>query len=533
MNLRKLSTAVMFGCISAIGLTGCEGVESQADRADRRIDDAVTQAVEQLRVGDAAGAAQTLQPVRQQTDASAAGRVRGHAMLAEADLAQALQLLKDVDAAHVQATTLAWQIDQLADRMHAAATSAQAYQAMDPSETRQQVTQSAKAIQGGADSPVWYPDEDGDGDIPTLSQLDQTISRLQGEITRKRQQIEQLTAQRNQLNKEAQDTFARANELTGQEAVDEFRKGTQIRHNVATIAIQIDQINYQLGPLLSDLSVAEAQRKVLQAAVEKRQQQSEAIAKNWDDISAQADQQRTLARQIAGNGQAPEGVPTINELAAQLSTVIDQAWQKRQQAHSLLQSAIEHSSTAATSAQQLEKTLSERIRTQEASKPAFEGLKKIHNAQIYRLAELNARHHLATSWAGHAAMLRLQQQARDKVQTVSQIVPQLTMPASLAAADLDQRVQQTRQAMTTAFEEAVELAGTIAEAPGADADQRNAASITRALTLYAWGMALRDAGDTQAADARIAQANELLPKGDDVALPPLPAGLSRRTGTQQ
>lgn len=532
LSLKTLSTAMLLGWVSVMG-PGCEGVESDADRADRRVGQAVDHAVEQMRRGDPAAAAAAVHPVQQeQADASAIGKIRAHAILANTDLAQAMQLLQEVDADQVEATTLIWQIDQLIDAMRTAAAAAESYKAFNPEETQQQIAQATRDVQGGPDNPVWFEDPAGDGDVPSLSRLEQTISRLQGEISRRRQQIEQLTSERNELNEQAQATFARANEMQGQQAVDVFREGTELRHKSATVAIQIEQINHELVPLNSELSIAQAQHKVLEKAIADNQTQNKELADHWEQVNQQIEQQQQVARQIAQDGQLPQisdgqgkpaEVESITDKSERLASIVDRAWEKRQRAHSLLQSAITHSDTAASTALQLERTLTERARTQLASRDAFDTLRTVHDPDVYRLTQLNARHHLATSWASHANLLGLQQQAAREMQEVASTLPQVRVPQALAATDLDQRVQVARQSTTEAFQQAVQLAEDIIQAPGASADQRNSAAINKALSLYAWSISLRNAGDDPAAQSRLAEARATVPTGDDAVLPSLPA----------
>lgn len=526
LSLKKLSTVMVLGCVSAIGVgtTGCEGVESSADQADRRVAQAVDQAVEQMRRRDPSAAAAAVRPVQQQqTEASAIGKIRAHSILADADLAQAIEILQELDVAQVDATTVTWQIDQLVDRMRAAAAAAESYKSLNPSEVQQQVTKATRDVQGGPDNPVWFEDETGNADIPSLSQLEQTISRLQGEVSRRRQQIEQLTTQRKEINEQAQAAFARANDLQGQQAVDVFREGTELRHQAATIAIKVEQINQELVPLNSDLSIAEAQRDILQKAIQANEDQNKALAENWQQVEQQISQQQTLARQIAGSGQPANGdVETVAQKSEKLAAIVTSAWEKRQRAHSLLDSAISHADTAASTALQLDRTLTDRGRTQVASRSAFDTIRTIHDADVYRLTQLNARHQLATSWANHAALLGLQQRVAQRVQDVAESIPQFQVPQALAGTDRDQQLQAARQAMTDAFQQAVRLAEDIIEAPGASAAQRNAAAINKALTLYAWSIALRNAGDTQGAQTRITEARAAVPAGEGVILPALP-----------
>lgn len=531
-SLKKLSTVMMLGCVSALGFgtAGCEGVESESDRADRQISQAVNAAVEQMRVGDPAAAAATVRPIQQQqAEASAIGKIHAHAMLAEADLAQAIQILQELDADQVSATTLSWQIDQLMDRMRAAGLSAESYKAFNPQETQQQVVQAIRNVQGGPDNPIWF---EGDADVPSLSQLEQTISRLQGEISRRRQQIEQLTAERKEINNQAEALFAKANDLQGQEAVDVFRQGTELRHQASTLGIRIEQLNHELVPLNSELSIAESQRKILQQAIAAHEKQNKDLEQNWQQIGEQIEQQQSLARQIAGNGQGQGDVETVSQKVDQLASLINNAWEKRQRAHSLLESAIAHAETATSTALQLERTMTERARTQVATRQAFDTIRAVHDPDVYRLVQLNARHHLASSWANHANLLGLQQRAAERFQEVAEIVPQLPIPQVLAPGNLDQQLAAARQAMTDAFQQAVQLAEDIVEAPGASADQRNSASINKALTLYTWSIALRNAGDTQGAEARLTQARAAVPTADGAVLPPLPEDIRSTGGTQ-
>lgn len=535
-SLRKLSTYCLLGSVSALSLvTGCEGLESDSDQADRKAEQAVQAGLTKLQSGAPAEASASIQPVANEQALSAMGKARAMGVLAETELASAKKILDELATSRVNASAYAWQMDQLISKLGEVTQLGASYRSFDPADPKAQIQEAVKKAQGAPNAPIWFEDPTGNGDLPSLSQINQTISQLEGQISDRRQKIAELTKQRDELNKQAQDELDKVGQLSGQAAVDQFRRGTDLRQRAATISSQIQQLNHQLMPLTADLEVAQSHKKIVEEAIARYQEQNKQLEETWKTITAQADEQQRIARELLNDR---KDMASITTYADQLATIIDEAGTAREKANQHLQEAIRYASQAASSADSAVTGYSQRATANPNSKPAFDVLRGTYNSSHFKLIQLRAQHLLATSLADQAALLGLQANAATKLDPLVK-QGQMTLPASLARTDLANELQAARQAADEAFTAAAELAEDIVGAPASTDQQQATAQVYRALTEHAWTVAKRTAGDNQAAEQHLAAAKAAVQAAMDLkaVMPPLPAELNvaaatpARTGT--
>ncbi len=532
-KLVLMSVAASVSGALLAGAIGCDAVENAESRASRQVNQASDEAMRALGSGDANAAARSLSGIDQ--SASASARARAHALLAQADFDRAQPLLEELDAAQVRAATLAWEIDQLLLRMRDAASTARNLQHLDPKPVRDQAAQSIRGIQGDANTPVWVKGPDDSADVPTLSQVNQRISQLEGEIAKRKERISQLAEQRKKINAEAQELVEKSNQTPGQAGVDLFRQATQLRQQASLLGIQINSVNAELIPLNNDLSVAQAQREVLQQAVGRIEKQDQALSEAWKEIGQEIDGQDQLARAIL---QSVGGLPSEGQTDADrqqsiqakleaLQKLIAESTTTQDQANQYLRDAAQNAASAAQQAQAAATQFQTRGNTLTQSRPAFQSLTKANDANAYRLKELTIRQTLANSLAGRAAVLAMAVDAQTRLQELAQQT-KVPLPQGLIDPQLAAELAEARQATTDALTETLTLAETVKEAGGASPEQRNAARVASVIARYAWVTHARAAGDAATADAQLEQARQEVREAAEnrAVFPPLPAELN-------
>lgn len=522
-SLKKFSAYCLLGSVSALPLlAGCDAVESESDQADRKAEAAVQTGLTSLRSGQAGEASAAIRPVTSDQALSAMGKARAAGMLAEAELTSARQLLENLATVQVDATATAWKLEQLISKFGSVTELAGSYSSFEPAEPKANVQKEIQRAQGSPTAPVWFEDPAGDSDLPSLSQVNQSISQLEGQISDRRQKIAELTKQRDELNQQAQELIAKANEMNGQEAVDQFRRGTQIRQQAANASSEIDQLNHQLMPLTADLEVSQSHKKIIEEAIARYQEQSKALDEAWKTISGQQQAQGELARNLLNS--TSDEMPSILTHADRLAELVEAGTGDRETVHQHLEEAISYASQAASAAETARTGLSQRATANPNSKPAFDNLRETFNSSHFKLIQLNAQHALATSLANQAALLGMQVRA---AQTLDPLVRagQMTLPPSLAQADLQVQWGTIKERAEEAFVAATELSEDIVGAPASSSEQQGTAQVLRALTEHAWAVAKRTAGEEQAAAQHVAAARTAAQAAADLkaVLPPLPA----------
>ncbi|MCC6239555.1 MAG: hypothetical protein IT448_04570 [Phycisphaerales bacterium] len=537
MILSLKSKLVLVSAVASVsaallsGMAGCDAVESSQGQANRKVAAATEQATRDLSRGDSQAAARVLGAVDDAAGASA--KAQAYAVLAETGLSQAQPILTELEENYIRAAGISWDIDQSLAQLKAVTELTQILSQQDSRDVQAEVAKSVKNIQGDADAKNWVSYNDDAASVPTLTSVNQRISQLQGEIAKRKEKISQLADQRKKLGEQAQALVDKANQTPGQAGVDTFRNATQIRQQASVVGIEIDTINTQLIPLNNDLAVANAQREVLQRAVTRVGEIGNAQTQQQVAVNQQVAGQNQLAQQILQAGTTGQGAgdldaksQSIQAKMAELTTMLKEAGSLSEKANQLLVEAAKDAASAAQNALTLGPTLQTKGREQQASKAAFDAIQKTIDPNSYRLQELNIRQILASNLAHRADALNSAVQLQGRLQTIAQSA-KLTLPSGLIDAQLSTELSEARGAANQAFQEAAELAQSIAEAGSATADQKNSARIAGALVRYSWAISARSANDIQTADVQLTAAKEAIGQAmaGNASLPMLPSEL--------
>jgi len=168
------SAAILALAISALTIGGCEKVESESARADKRVAQHIRKGEQSLNVGVAdeksvrAAEDALAQAVGEKT-ASSMTKARANSLLGQAQFEQAKLLIRQIDHNETEIAGVVWEIGRQASTIESASAVIEAMNKRNPAPTLEAVDKQKKKAEGGADEPLWAEKTS----IPTLSAVAQ------------------------------------------------------------------------------------------------------------------------------------------------------------------------------------------------------------------------------------------------------------------------------------------------------------------------------------------------------------------------
>lgn len=521
--------------LAAMFLPGCDNQQNQADKQ-------VQQELAQARLlllsakpGDADQAYQKLQEAAANAAASDDVRAAAKAALAQAELDMAQSFMRQLERAEMDLARVVWEISQLAEQIRTCGSIVSGYLKYDPQPARQNVADRIAQVQGGPGKPEWIRHDNAV--IPTLSAVRQEISRLEGQIASTQEQIRTLSEQRSRLLEQAEQAAAQAERLKGDQALEVFKRSSDLRRQAGDLAVEIDKLQSQARRLQNDLAIAQGQQAVLNEVIEQLEHQAATQQTAWKHVDQQIAAQRALAWQILGAGESTGGASgpaasgTIVQKSAEMSRLAGQVQQLRSQALLNASNAARLFEEAYRAADQFRISMERQISDpRNIGRPEADAWKRMVaslNPAQFRLQQAAAQRAVGDLHASAAASLGRRIALRQLLKLALAEL-NLPMPAEIADDTLDQARTQALEQAGSAYRDSDELLTNVAE--GQTSEQLQAtAMISRALTLYAWAQLDRQAGDQTQASEKIQQAIQQrnLAAERNFPLPALPAELGQ------
>lgn len=520
------------------------GCDTSANRADRAAAEQVAEARDTLaKGGDAAQARQLLESAAGSAT-NATTKVQAKSLLGQVLMRDARDLAWEVDRLDRDAQRLCTEITQLAGQVQLSAQLAAGYAQLNPQPVTESLRQRADEARGGADRPVWF---ESDGvKFPSLTAASQQISRLEGEVAAKQEEIRQLESQRVAALKAADEAAAVAEQSTGRASVEATTRSSNARRQASDLGTQIEMLNASLQPILQQLAIANAQKQYVSNAAAQLDQQSKLLQQGWETIQKSGAQQAELAKRITSetgkgvNLQPIEGVQvqafpaaSIEEKAARLAEIVAQADEKRARLIEMLGEAAKHLGDAAQAAV-AERGEIQRIQGENPSAPAGQqaAWKATRNALspgLYQVDQAEAFRMLAATHQNHASILQARIKSAEAVRTALEAAG-LPVPAPLQNGALMEKYTTAMKEADAAYKEADDLLDSVVKGNAElEADRGAVASARpqRLYGLYRWSVLAADMGDTEAAKAHLESAkNEIADAvNQQVRLPRLPPEL--------
>lgn len=309
----RKSAASIFAasCFAVAGLMfgGAAGCEREDERADRAVEETIRgTAAEQ---GEAAVAG--FEKASKEAGASPAATAHAKALLAQAQVEQARQILHKVDAKEAEVARLVFEIGNLAAQVQSSNALIAGYQELAPKATGavgKLLTEQRGAVQGDGASATLTEG------LPALSGATEQAGKLTEEIGGLEAKIAELRTARAAADKKASDLLRQSRRTTGRKSVDLFSKSAAEAKRAAALANQADGLDHKLRRLKQDLALAEAQSKQLESAVTSLTSRIEQNEKSQEEIQALIENHRALQQSLVYGGDAPPPAAAPAEDAA-------------------------------------------------------------------------------------------------------------------------------------------------------------------------------------------------------------------------
>lgn len=540
---RPLAIAAIAAAV-AVASTLTAGCDSAANQSDRSAAAQVADARDALAKGSDPAQAQQLLESAAGSATDATTKVQAKSLLGQVLMRDARDLSWEVDRLDRDAQRLCTEITQLSGQVQLSAQLAQGYAQLNPQPVIDSLRSRADEARGGADRPVWF---DSDGvKFPSLTAAAQQISKLEGEIAAKQEEIRQLDSQRVAALKVAEDSAAEAEQASGRAAVDAFARSSNARRQASDLGTQIEMVNADLRPLQEQLAIANAQKQYVGNAAAQLEEQSKLLQQGWETIQKSGAQQLELARRItseAGKGvalQPIEGVQvqalpaaSMEEKAAKLAEIVAQADENRSKLVELLGEAAKHLGDAAQAAVsergELQRVEGEYPSAPTGQRAAWKATRNALSPGMYQVDQAEAFRMLGATHQNHAFMLQARIKAAEAARTALEAA-KLPVPAPLQNGALMEKYTTAMKEADAAYKEADDLLDSVVKG-NAELDNDRAAVAAarpqRLYGLYRWAGLAADMGDAEAAKAHMESAkNEIADAvSQQVRLPRLPQEL--------
>lgn len=492
------------------GVLGCD--DSLGN--DKQVRRAIVEAREASAEGNDADALQKLTEAAGNTGASPAASAQAKSVLGAAEMAEAQRLMQTVDANNREIARLVHEIGILGGAIAKSNLKMDRYRGLEPTAAREQAKQKIEEVQGSGDDQVWIAADNAN--IPTLAAVKQEVSRLQGEIAKRQEQVKTLEKQRQAAAAEADKHREAAENAQGQQRVAVVKQAAEAAKQAADIATKIDVLQASIVPLQRDLAVAQAQQAAAAGAIESYKRQIESLDSGWKGIEQQIATQAQIARNVLGapDASAPVGddapaiANTVNEKAAQLKQISDATTDTFNEADQRLDNAITHYSGAVTAAGQLARDVQTKREGVERNSPyykAFDELMLTVNPASYKLGQAQANQLRATVNTSQAISLLGQQRMMETLEPVL-AAAKLEMPQSLDPQALPAEIKRTVEKANATYDEAATLYLDVSDQAPQELSAKDAARVGRIFALYGKVMLARATGNPEEAQQFLAEA---------------------------
>lgn len=413
------------------------------------------------------------------------------------------------------------------------------YNANNPSQTITDIERMIRSIQGDAQNSTWSPVgktvnlagqvitvSSRTSGLPTLAAIKQQISRLEGEIASRREQLSRLTSDRQTALTEAEKKFAESEKTQGQASIGLFKEGTEYRRKSEEIGMQMDLVQEQLNRLEADLAIARGQQEATTAAIKQLQDQIANLQAGWKASQDAMARQAVVAETALKGGEpitmsietAVTDIAKKLVLAESLRTKVIEDWE---QAAKFYKQAVDAARTVGTD---------KRVTSPPPGNKPYKDLKESVHSSRFNLPLAGVQRAMGTIAAEKAALsLEIERVLADTKKELS--VANLGVPSDLPVITMD----EIRSSLYAAEENLNESNNTLINVDSGDTPQPlvRLSKQSRLITLYrlieleSLKQRVNVSTDPGALNALTKQAAELKQEmqASGIALPPLPESL--------
>lgn len=498
---------------------------------------------------------QALTTLSQSDAVPAAVKASAKNLLAESEIDAARTKLRDVDLKEVQVIRLLGEIRSIAATVAANNAAAANYRALST-----QASGTSKAgweklaatVQGSGGESDWVGGEGAK--IPALSAAEAHAAQVKGEIDKLQAQLDQMMAERQAAAQKAAGLFRQTDQAKGTQAVTLFTQAWQSQKAATDLGAKASAVQAKLVVLNQQLMLAQQQQKIAQGAVEELKKQAAQAVASADSLNKVADAQVALSKSLVsaaepaeaampatapttaeGSGEvtaaaAPPaqgfGLPhrSLTAKAADLAALTQSIRTGRQEAITLINSAITHYGEAQNLAGGVIQSMQQAGSSQNGPNPALTGLQDAFHKSTNTLQIANARLLLASIQQDAAHSLAARQElatyAGDALKAAG-----VAAPTGLVDPAIAQELQQAREDAEAQYSQVIDSVEPLEGGGGAGVAAQNGRNAygLHGVALVGRSLLRRSLPTPDAAqkgDADLAAANNLIANhAQDAAFP--------------
>ncbi|HSI35775.1 MAG TPA: hypothetical protein VK986_19490 [Tepidisphaeraceae bacterium] len=497
--LRPLAHAALAGLLLTAGL-GCEGFESDTQKADKKVRAAATQTAANLRRATEAnlqGAVKDLNAALKEKDADEARRIQARSLLAQSEFELGDRAAIDLIGLESLIAGKIWEVGQAGDRVQAINLEVDALNLAKPDETLAAIAKQRADLAAAADAAA------------------KKAGELQSQIEKAKGEIAELAKQQAALRAQADADRTRAATLKGKEQADVLdavteavRKAENLGHEIFKRAGALtplpdstsdtpwaDPKNKPLLPLERDMAVENQKKASAEQAIAGLAATEKTVNDEWANVQAKVAERQQAAK----------------DTGAQLAAKADELAKLEADAAALRDTALKHYKNAetawATTVTEAKK-LGERMQKWSADQSyarlpesgAWKQLGEVYNNHYFRLLQGRALDRQGTRKAALAVLTDA------KAQTAARVAPILTKASVPAPATLNVPPgDPEKTAAKASFDAALVLYKDVFDLGVNPAALKDAALLSNMFTLYAEYQLTQDAAKLQAAKSAMTE----------------------------
>jgi hypothetical protein len=511
-------------------VTGCDNGQNEADKQTRAD---LTEAQQKTSEGDTVTANAKLTSAAGNAAASAGLRASAKASLAQAEFEAGQNIVAKIDMMERDLSRVAFEIGQLANQIRISSAEVTSSREYDPKPAKDAINSAIADAQGGPDKPAWFTQ--GNAVLPTLTAANDQVVKLQADLSQKQDQVKNLTQQRGVLLDQAEQATAQVDQLKGNQALDVFKRASDLRRQAGEISVQIDTLQNDIATVQDNLSVAQAQQAAASDAVTQLKDQIATLDKTWAEVDAKAADHQKLAADILGGASASAAAGSsaggsITQKAAEWSRLTKEIRDMRNDAEAKLGDAARSFDDARKAADELRKDLSDQItdpkNTGRPEIAAWENARLAMDPAQFRLQFATAQRALGELHLSEATSAGIRASVVASLQSALEGTS-LRVPPELLAGDLSTERSNALKSADAALHESDDSLENIINGRSDIKNIATTAKIARALTLYDWSQVSRQMGNPADAKAHLTAATEARNSAaeDNAIIPAMPAEL--------
>jgi hypothetical protein len=437
----------------------CDTMESDAAKADRRVQKSVETSMEKRQVPTTqslSAATAELAKAANESDASLTSKIQAKSMLAEAEFEAGDRDARELAKLDPAIGRAMWEISQTAAQIQRLNGSAKALQANDPQTTLKAIAdQRAKMVS-------------------VSEEAAKKAAELQGAIDKIKAEVATLTQQKDAAMTEADSNSDKATKASEKEAASLLDAANESRRKGNNLGHEIDLKSAALTPLEKDLAAEQAKKANADQAVAALDEHKKSVEAQWQNVQSRGQELSAAAAKLG------------TELAAharKLDDLTKQAAELRAQAAKHFDAAAKQNAAAANDARALGGELMQWSNkegfSQAPQRKAWEQLRNAYHLNVFKLLQAEALNAIGNLYAHEAATEEARANLAAGIASTLQEA-KVNAPATLTAA----KETKATEASNKAFAEAAKIFLDVSSVAGTPKDAQQAAKISQIFSFY-------------------------------------------------